>query len=485
MAVYQKKFTFNNRSNKDFGLIVARFEPDNGEVDSYLTIESVYTDNYNGTKRYDYGAKYTSTTMLYITMVKNNYADFSRRELSEILNWLTSLNKASWLDLYNDDTNELTFSFLGRVINVRLQKMDARVVGINIEFESVSPWAYSNINRNEMSLDGTETLYSICNCSDESSVYVYPNVTFVNKAPNGTLRIMNNTTGEETIIRNLGINETITLNNNKIIYSDKPSKIFGNDFNSNWLRFVQGYNHLNITGTGHLIIEHRNIIKVADAFDDANFMDITPANKNALLLAHIHLMADRWIKSNKLTNGLVTYYQIITIPGITPNSLVNMQATEAQLLSLQAEGIELQLVNDNGTIIAYSYGGFPSNNYEIQVTVEETDIDISHRYGMVNLYANAWAGQGNVYKQPVYLTNLTKNSIVDLDLTELQKELLKNAGTTLLIVNENKNAVAYALGFKPDVDYEANVIITETVTQSSKVKAVDENILPYAEPFYF
>ena len=50
MAVYQKKFTFNNRSNKDFGLIVARFEPDNGEVDSYLTIESVYTDNYNGTR---------------------------------------------------------------------------------------------------------------------------------------------------------------------------------------------------------------------------------------------------------------------------------------------------------------------------------------------------------------------------------------------------------------------------------------------------
>lgn len=484
MAVYQKKFTFNNRSNKDFGLIVARFDPDNGEVDSYLTTESIYTSNYNGTKRYDYGAKYTSTTILYITMVKNNYADFSRKELKDVLNWLTNLNKVSWLDLYNDDTNEFTFSFLGRVINVKLQKMDSRVVGINVEFESVSPWAYSNINRNEIALNGEKTLYSICNCSDESSIYIYPNITFVNKASNGSLRIFNQTTGEETLIQNLGMNEIITLDSNKIIYSDKPSRVFGDDFNSNWLRFVQGYNYLEITGTGCLIIEHRDIIKVADAFDDADFMDTTPANKNALLLAHIHLMVSDWIQSSELTNGRITYYQPVSIVGITPNSLVNMQATDAQLLSLQAENVELQLVNNNGAIIAYSYGGFPSNNYEIQVTIEETDIDIPHRYDVVNLYASAWAGQGSTYTQPVYLTNLTRNSIVDIDLTELQKEMLENAGITLFITNENKNAVAYALGFKPDIDYEVNVIITETVTQSSKVKMVDE-ALPYAEPFYF
>lgn len=485
MAVYQKKFTFNNRSNKDFGLIVARFEPDNGEVDSYLTTESVYTDSYNGTKRYDYGAKYTSTTILYITMLKNNYADFSRRDLREVLDWLTSLKKVSWLDLYNDDTGEFAYSFLGRVINVRLQKLDSRIVGVNVEFESVSPWAYSNINHNEMTLDGSSALYHICNCSDESAVYIYPNVTFVNKVPNGSLSIINNTTGEETLIKNLGINEIVKMDSNKIIYSDKPSKVFGDDFNSNWLRFVQGYNHLNITGNGHLIIEHRDIIKVADAFDDAEFMDTTPSNKNALLLAHVYLMANRWVRDTKLTNGLVTYYQPIKINGVTPNSLINLQATDAQLLSLQAEGVELQLVNDNGEVTAYSYGGYPLNNYEMQVTVEETDLDIAHRYGVIHLYSNAWAGQDSVYTQPVYITNLTKNSIIDLDLTEVQEEALENSGTVLLVANENKNPVAYALGFKPDVDYDIDVIITETVTQSSKVRAVNENNIPYAEPYYF
>lgn len=485
MAVYQKKFIFNNRSNKDFGLIVARFDPDNGEVDSYLSTESIYTESYNGTKRYDYGAKYTSTTILYITMVKNNYADFSRSELRDVLDWLTGLNKVSWLDLYNDDTNEFAFSFLGRVINVRLQKLDARIVGINVEFESVSPWAYSNINHNEMTLDGTESLYHICNSSDESSVYIYPNVTFVNKSTNGSLRILNTTTGEETLIKNLSANEIITLDSNKIIYSDKPNKIFGDDFNSNWVRFAQGYNHLKITGNGHLIIEHRDIIKVADAFDDANFMDTTPASKNALRLAHIHLLTTRWTKDVKLTNGQVTYYQPVTIAGVTQNSLLNMQPTDEQLLSLQAEGVELQLVNDDGNIMAYSYGGFPSNNYEIQITVEETDIEIPRRYGVIHLFAKAWAGQGDTYTQPVYLTNLTRQSVIDLNLTDAQQEYLESIGSTIIVVNENKNAVAYALGFKPDIDYKIDVIITETVTMSSKVRATNENALPYAESIYF
>jgi len=485
MAVYQKKFTFNNRSNKDFGLIVTRFNPDNGEVDSYLTTESVYSDSFNGTKRHDYGAKYNATTILYITMVKNNYADFSRKELREVLNWLTNLNKVSWLDLYNDDTQEFAFAFLGRVINVKLQKLDARIVGINVEFESVSPWAYSNVNHNEMTLDGTKTLYSICNCSDESSIYVYPNVTFINKTANGSLHILNRTTGEETLIQNLGMSETITLDSNKIIYSDKSNKVFGNDFNSNWLRFIQGYNHLEITGFGHLIIEHRDIIKVADAFDDADAMNTEKANKNSLFLAHIHLMTNEWILSDKLTNGKITYYQPITNLSVTPNSLINMQPTNVQLLSIQAEGVELQLVNDNGKVIAYSYGGVLSNNYEIQITIEETDVEISHRYGVANLFADSWAGQGNTYTQPVYLPNLTKNSIIDIDLTEMQEAMLESDGTTLIITNENKNAVAYALGFKPDTDYQINLIITETVTQSNKARMWNEENLPYAEPIYF
>ena len=188
MAVYQKRFSYNNRSNTEFGLRVVTFTPDNGETDSFLSVESIYTENFNGTMRHDYGARYKGNAMLYITMVKNNYSDFSRTELREIVSWLTGLRKVSWLDLYNDDTRKILFSFLGRVTDIKLQKMDARIVGLKVEFESISPWAYSGINKHDITLNGSRMLYPLRNCSDEDSVYTYPKVVFTNKVPNGSLR---------------------------------------------------------------------------------------------------------------------------------------------------------------------------------------------------------------------------------------------------------------------------------------------------------
>lgn len=485
MAVYQKKFMLNNRSNTDFGLIVCAISPDDGETDSYLTIESVFTESFDGSRRHDYGAKYTETAVLYITMLKNNYADFSKRELRETLDWLTGLRKASWLDLYNDDTGEVSFSFLGRVTNVKLQKLDARVVGLTAEFTSVSPWAYSGINHNEMSLNGTSIRYSILNASDEAGIYVYPNVTFVNKAPGNSLKIINHTTGEETFVTNLGANEIINLDSNKTIYSDKPVKIFGDDFNFKWLRFAQGYNHLEIIGTGHLIIEHRDIMKVADAFDDNWDMDTIPAAQNLLLRTQISLPASNWEKVETTSDVIDTYAQPVVLDNVTNNSLINLQANEEQTLALQASDIEIQVANDDGSVIAFAYGGAPVVDYVFQATIEETDTEISRRYDVVNLYVNGWVGEGSVYSQPVYIKDMTKNSIIDINLTEAQIETLEGSETTLLINNDKGEAIAYALGFKPDRDYSVDIVVTETTDDAALARAQLNDGLIYAEPLYF
>lgn len=483
--VYQKKFMLNNRSNTDFGLIVCAISPDDGEMDSFLTVEPVYTESFDGSKRYDYGAKYTETAVLYITMLKNNYADFSKRELREVLDWLTGLRKASWLDLYNDDGGEISFSFLGRVTNVKLQKLDARVIGLTAEFTSVSPWAYSGINHNEMSLSGASIRYSILNASDEVGVYVYPNVAFVNKTANGTLRIINHTTGEETLITNLGTNEVVNLDSNKTIYSDRPVKIFGDDFNFNWLRFAQGYNHLEVTGTGHLTIEHRDIMKVADAFDDNLDMDTTPAAQNLLLRTQISLPASNWEKVDTAADVIDTYFQTVILDNVTSNSLINLQATEEQTLDLQASDIEIQIANDNGLVTAFAYGGSPVVDYVFQATIEETDVEISRRYDFVNLYADGWVGEGSVYSQPVYIKDMTRNSIIDIDLTEAQITTLEGSETTLLINNDKGEAIAYALGFKPDIDYSVKVVITETTDDVALARTQLNDGLIYAEPLYF
>ena len=55
--IYHPKVEFRCSSNDDENLIVATFDPDSGEIDSYLSMEPVYTDSYDGTIRTDYGAK--------------------------------------------------------------------------------------------------------------------------------------------------------------------------------------------------------------------------------------------------------------------------------------------------------------------------------------------------------------------------------------------------------------------------------------------
>ena len=481
--VYQKKFMLNNRSNTDFGLIVCAISPDDGETDSYLTMEPIYTESFDGSIRRDYGAKYTQSAILYITMLKNNYADMSRKELREVLDWLTGLRKVSWLDLYNDDSGEISFSFLGRITDVKLQKLDSRVVGIKAEFTSISPWAYSGINHNEISLSGTTTRHSILNASDEVGIYVYPNVTFVNKANNGSLNIINHTTGEETIIRNLSMNEVITLDSNKTIYSDKPVKIFGDDFNFNWLRLSQGYNHIEVTGVGHLTIEHRDIMKVADAFDDNWDMDIDPAEINLLVRTQINLPASNWEQVETDANFIATYSQPVSRITVNDDALINLQATSEQLLELQASDIEIQIINDDGNVTAYAYGDAPVKDYTFQATIENTSVEIMHRYDVINLYANGWEGQGSTYIQPVYIKDATRNSIIDLDLSDIQISQLEGSETTLMISNDKGKITAYALGFKPDIDYQVNVIITETTEDQDKATLYDKT--PYAEPIYF
>ena len=478
MSVYQRKIKYQGRYNTDFGLQVVSFDPDDGLMDTYLTVESVFTDKFDGTMRNDYGAKYKETAILNITMVKNNYADFSRVELREILGWLTGLRKVSWLDLYNDDSGELSYSFLGRVSDVKLQKMDARVIGIQVEFTSVSPWAYSGIQRTELTLDGNGTLIPLCNFSDEEAAYIYPNITFVNKG-SGTLNIINITTGEKTEIKGLAANEKVTLDTNKIIYSDNDTKIFNDDFNWIWVKLIHGYNHLYVTGTGHLIIEYRNVFKVADAFDDNDEMNTDPSYKNILHLKEINLLASDWTP-----DGSGRYFQDVKLDCATEYSKIDLQPTAEQILSLQSDGAELQVINNKGNIKAYSYGGKPSINLIMQATIEETNKTINRRYEDIVLYADAWKGSDNVYTQPVFIKYLKKSELVAVVPTAEQSELLDDADTTIFIKNDNGNTVAYAVGYKPDINYNFEVAITNTTTDVYRSYLLpDEDI--YVEPLYY
>jgi len=141
--------------------------------------------------------------------------------------------------LYNDDKNE--FVAFG---------------------ETVTHAAYS---------DPAVTL-RINNQSDD--LYSYINLNLVYKNETGkSISIKNITLDEETLIREIDQNETVTLSSGQFIISSKDGKIFGDTFNFIWPRLCPGENTLVVNtidgnGKGSFNFSYRYPIKVGDCATD-------------------------------------------------------------------------------------------------------------------------------------------------------------------------------------------------------------------------
>lgn len=308
MSSYFPNFSYlDKNSQKDFGWIVASLDPDNGEMDGGMSQEQIYADSYRGTKRILYGTKYNATPIIKITVVKCDGRDFSVDECRRAYRWLIGNPSANWLNLYSGD--ELQYSFLITVQDVKPYKLDARTVALVIYCESLSPWAYSQVYKfgcsfdqqlvvddgvlydkdsatyieidengviyntsNELKIADNGTVYvdnsvvlTINNDTDDLYTYIYLDTVFDNYNSD-YVSIKNTTLNEETIISGMSENETITLSNNQFIISSIPGKIFGNSFNFVWPRLAPGANNIVISGSGsgRLIFSYRHPIKVGD-----------------------------------------------------------------------------------------------------------------------------------------------------------------------------------------------------------------------------
>lgn len=251
----------------DFGWIIAHFDPDNGETDSYLSQEQVYSESYNGAKRTLYGTKYTSVANVKITVIKQDGSDFTLQECRDAYRWLTGNPEASWMDLYIGD--EAKYRLLCTIQDVKPQKVDARTVGLNIYCESLSPWAYSPLQEKIHSIpdDGSNI---VIDCpSDDMYTYVYAKTIYQNGSAD-SVKIQNTTVGETTEVSNLAAEEVVTLDSNMIITSNKTSKVFGNSFNFIWPRFKSGANELVVTGDGTIKFEYYYAIKMGDCATNIN-----------------------------------------------------------------------------------------------------------------------------------------------------------------------------------------------------------------------
>lgn len=342
MSSYYPSFSYLGVNSRDRNLVVAHFDADQGETETFMSMEPIYTESADGSRRLDYGAKYNNVATFRITVIKPDNSDFSVAEVREHLKWLTGSRKNSTLDFLEHFTDEfvyadadlqlinqcdkffnvyvndnilngntysvessktgltsisfplsqpsyvnngdivkiaygrIKYSFVGRVTNAWQYKMDARTIGLVLEFTSVSPWAYSAPQVVTETFNESVPIL-INNYTDDLYGYTPVNVTFKNARDNGYLQLIGISdhagVGEylfRTLITDLSIDEVVTINDNMIITSDKPNKVFGDSFNFDFPKLCAGKNTILLDGAGQIEFSYVYCIKIGDCAMDIN-----------------------------------------------------------------------------------------------------------------------------------------------------------------------------------------------------------------------
>ena len=108
MSSYYPGFNYLGVNSREKNLVVAHFDSDSGQIDTYLGMEPIYTESADGTSRIDYGAKYNNVATIKLSVIKQDGGDFSVADVRDCLKWLTGARKNSALDLTEHFLEEFT-----------------------------------------------------------------------------------------------------------------------------------------------------------------------------------------------------------------------------------------------------------------------------------------------------------------------------------------------------------------------------------------
>lgn len=173
MSSYIYKLKWNNTLSTEYDLICdVSFDGNVGETDSYLSRESVFTQNYRGSKRNVYHYGYSDILSPAITFMKSNFEPFSFQENRRILSWLTGSRKPCLLEIYEEE-NIVKYCLIGNFTEIQQYKQDSQIIGYLVTFESNSPFAYSDVIEKDLSVDSVVDI-TLYNGGDDSEDLVYP-----------------------------------------------------------------------------------------------------------------------------------------------------------------------------------------------------------------------------------------------------------------------------------------------------------------------
>ena len=308
-------------SSQDFDLKTClSFDTDSGETDTFINREAIASESYRGDFKRVHSYKYTDVLAPTISFIKADFSDFTKEEVRRVLKWLTSKDTASFLTVYHDDSDVISYEILGAFIEVQTYKLgNGRVVGIQAVFESIAPWAFSQLYTTTKDVSNpSDNTVTINLETDDLQSSVYPRITIqhndsniisINQAMKDTdtwvdgsvykhdntyywvdaqgnkhtsttntsgfkttsVSIRNTHTDDskkisvfDSLVKNNVIGERIVLDGANRVVSSSSTRIFGDDFSWNWIPLYEGKNELSFVGNCVVTIEYRTPIKCGE-----------------------------------------------------------------------------------------------------------------------------------------------------------------------------------------------------------------------------
>lgn len=317
---------FSNELNIPNLITCVAFDSDSGEVNTFLSREAVASESYDGKYKRIHRFKHTETFAPKFTFTKSNFEDFSLKEVRATLKWLTSKDTASLLEVYYNDSDNVSFASIGGFVNLQQHKLaNNRTVAITAEWDSCMPFALSRLYdvKKQIYSATDRTITIIVDTDDNQPVYpcieidhgyndephyivntptgnifdnpsdMVDNTVYYNDATyywinqgnvnvsqedphlsttsvkirnKHTDRFGNTTLLPSVIVKNNTTTERVTIDGaNKIISSSRTNRIFGDDFaNWQWLELYDGINELTIEGNCEITLKWRTVIKCGE-----------------------------------------------------------------------------------------------------------------------------------------------------------------------------------------------------------------------------
>jgi hypothetical protein len=136
----------------------------------------VSSESHDGRYKRIHRFKYTETFAPKFTFFKKDFSNFEIDEVRVVLKWLTSKDTTSLLETYYDDSNAVTWASIGGFVDLQTYKLaNNRTIAITATWDSISPFALSDLYTVTKTIDGTGTL--TINIDTDDNQPVYPRIT--------------------------------------------------------------------------------------------------------------------------------------------------------------------------------------------------------------------------------------------------------------------------------------------------------------------